>query len=72
MINPNDVAYSGYAVEIYEKNTDKFHEQIDVFGTLEEARQFIENAEPISEDYYYGILQIDYDIDGDEIGTERL
>jgi hypothetical protein len=72
MINPDDIAYSEYAVEVYEKGTDRFYEQIDVLNSEEEARQFIEDAGPISKDYYYGVLQINYDTNGNEISTERL
>ena len=63
-----------YAVEVYNKYSDGFVEQIDVFCTLEEAECFIENNDvDIDEDSeYFGILKITYDENECEIGTERL
>ena len=65
--------YSEYAVEVYRKSDDSFSRQIDVYNTYEEAMACIKKAPYIDKDSeYFGILEIEYDEDGLEIGTERL
>lgn len=63
-----------YAVEVYNKYHDSFVEQIDVFETYEEAQRYIEEADiDIDKDSeYFGILEIEYDDDENEIGTNRI
>ena len=63
-----------YAVEVYNKYHDNFVEQIDVFETYEEAQRYIKETDiDIDKDSeYFGILEIEYDNDGDEIGVSRV
>lgn len=63
-----------YAVEIYNKYHDSFEEQIDVFETYEEAQRYIEETDiDIDKDSeYFGITEIEYDDDENEIGTNRI
>ena len=63
-----------YAVEVYNKYYDNFVEQIDVFETYEEAQRYIEETDiDIDKDSeYFGILEIEYDDDENEIGTNRI
>lgn len=62
-----------YAVEVYNKYHN-FVEQIDVFETYEEAQRYIEETDiDIDKDSeYFGILEIEYDDDENEIGTNRI
>lgn len=63
-----------YAVEVYNKYYDNFVEQIDVFETYEEAQRYIEETDiDIDKDSeYFGILEIEYDDDENEIGVSRV
>lgn len=63
-----------YAVEVYNKYHDNFVEQIDVFETYEEAAQYIKETDiDIDKDSeYFGITEIEYDDDKNEIGTNRI
>lgn len=63
-----------YAVEVYNKYHDNFVEQIDVFETYEEAQRYIEKTDiDIDKDSeYFGIIEIEYDDDENEIGTNRM
>lgn len=63
-----------YAVEVYNKYHDNFVEQIDVFETYEEATQYIKETDiDIDKDSeYFGITEIEYDDDENEIGTNRI
>lgn len=63
-----------YAVEVYNKYHDSFVEQIDVFETYEEAQRYIEETDiDIDKDSeYFGITEIEYDDDENEIGTNRI
>lgn len=63
-----------YAVEVYNKHHDNFKEQIDVFETYEEAQKYIEETDIDidKKSEYLGILEIEYDDDGDEIGANRV
>lgn len=63
-----------YAVEVYNKYHDSFEEQIDVFETYEEAEKYIEKTDiDIDKDSeYLGILEIEYDDNGNEIGVSRV
>lgn len=62
-----------YAVEVYNKYHN-FVEQIDVFETYEEAQRYIEETDiDIDKDSeYFGITEIEYDDDENEIGTNRI
>lgn len=62
-----------YAVEIYNKYHN-FVEQIDVFETYEEAAQYIKETDiDIDKDSeYFGITEIEYDDNENEIGTNRI
>ena len=62
-----------YAVEVYNKYHN-FVEQIDVFETYEEAAQYIKETDiDIDKDSeYFGITEIEYDDDENEIGTNRI
>ena len=59
-----------YAVEVYNKYHDTFVEQIDVFDTYEEARQYIKETDiDIDKDSeYFEITEIEYDDDENETG----
>lgn len=61
------VAYTEYAVEI---NNDKgFVNQIDVFSTYEQAKDFVKNYnKSLKDGEYLNIIFIDYNENGDEIG----
>lgn len=64
---------SEYAVQIYDENDEFFHEQIDVFGTYEEAKEFIDKYdEELPDGRYLDILVINYDADGEECGVSRI
>lgn len=58
-----------YAVEIYNKYHDNFVEQIDVFNTHEEAKEFIMNSDiDIDKDSeYFEITEIEYDENENEL-----
>ena len=59
-----------YAVEVYNKYTDTFVKQIDVFDTYEEAKQCIKetNIDIDKDSEYFEITEIEYDDDGNETG----
>ena len=60
------VSYTEYAVEI--NNEEGFVKQIDVFGTYEEAENFVNNyKEPLDDGEYLNIIFIDYDENENEI-----
>lgn len=63
-----------YAVEVYNKADDSFEEQIDVFETYEEAQRCIEETDVVidKDSEYFGILEIKYDENGNEIDTNRM
>ena len=72
-MDKEQTGYSEYAVEVYDKEDGSFLRQIDVCNTYEEAMACIKKAPYIDKDSeYFGILEIEYDKDGQEIGTERL
>lgn len=61
-----------YAVEVYDKE-DRFDRQLDVFNTYEEANNFKGNCnEELYDGEYLGIIEINYDEDGNETSVERL
>lgn len=60
-----------YALEVYNINTDKFVTQIDIFSTLNEAKQCMMEMPQIT-GCYYGVAIIQYDENGNEINIERL
>ena len=61
-----EVIYTEYAVEIY--NDGNFVEQLDIFGTMVEAENFITNCnEPLYDGEYLNISIISYDSQGNEI-----
>ncbi len=63
-----------YAVEIYNKYHDTFVEQIDVFDTYEEAKEFVKTTDiDIDRDCeYFEITEIEYENNEDEIGISRI
>lgn len=63
-----------YAVEIYNKYHDSFQEQIDVFDTYEEAKEFADQRDfDLDEDSeYVEITEIEYDDDDNEIGISTV
>lgn len=63
-----------YAVEVYNKFHDNFVEQIDVFGTYEEALAFIKKRDfDFDEDSeYLEVTEIEYDDEENEVGTNKL
>ena len=63
-----------YAVEIYNKYHDNFVEQIDVFNTYEEAKDFVTkgNFDLNKDSEYVDITEIEYDDNENEIGRTRI
>jgi hypothetical protein len=63
-----------YAVEVYNKYSDEFVEQLDVFQTKIDAEKFIRttDVEIDSDSECFGVLEIEYDSEGNEISTTRL
>ena len=68
-----NTARSEYAVEIINKETEQFLQQIDVYGSFDEAKDFIKtgNVRVDENTECFIILRIDYDDNENEIGTER-
>lgn len=68
-----NTARSEYAVEIINKETRQFLQQIDVYSSFDEAKDFIKtgNVRVDENTECFIILRIDYDDNGNEIGTER-
>ena len=62
--------YSEYAVEVYDKETEAFLYQVDIFESKKAAKQFIKKNP--QRDGKYGILKITYDEFGIEQSTERV
>ena len=63
-----------YAVEIYNKYLDSFVEQLDIFPTEDDARKFIKigDFDFDVDSEVVGILEIEYNDAGEEIGTMRI
>lgn len=63
-----------YAVEIYNKYLDSFVEQLDVFPTEDDARNFVKTGDFDfdADSEVVGILEIEYNDAGEEIGTMRI
>lgn len=68
-----NTARSEYAVEIINKETGQFLQQIDVYSSFDEAKDFIKtgNVRVDENTECFIILRIDYDDNENEIGTER-
>lgn len=70
---PIDISKTEYAVEIYSVNDNdesKFSEQVDVFGTFDEAVACIKAYdEPLAENEYLDITEISYDENDNEIDS---
>ena len=61
-----DVAYMEFTVEIY--NDNNFVHQLDVFGTYEEAEEFmLDFDELLLNGEYLNLSIIGYDMDGNEL-----
>jgi hypothetical protein len=73
----DDSVFTEYAVEIYLRDDSprgsRFWEQIDVYNTYEEAKNYI-LSNPLTEpDEFYVIRAIDYDAEeGFEVSTEII
>ena len=66
------IARTEYVLHVYDSK-DYFNRQIDVFTSYEEAEKFAsEHPEELSDGESYGIVSIDYDEDGEEIGIGNL
>jgi hypothetical protein len=57
-----------YSVEVYNRLTDKWDRQIDVFNTVEEAEEFCKEN-PLDDTEEYSIWCIEYDTDENEIDS---
>lgn len=59
-----------YAIEVYNKYHDTFHEQIKVFNTYEEAKAYVAKGdfELDKDSEYVEITEIEYDDDDNETG----
>ncbi len=70
----SDIDRCEYAIEVYRKSDDKFLERVDVYESCDGAKKVMMSGilEVDEKGEYLGILEIQYDRDGDEIGTEKL
>lgn len=66
-----EVSYKEYAVNIRDKNTDKFINQYDCYETYDEALQSAKTID-LKDDEIYEIVEIEYDENGDELGINTI
>lgn len=64
--------YTEYAVEAYNTKDDSFEFQVDVYMDLDDAIECMNGLDPLDETLYYGILSIERDSNGNEVGVNRI